>query len=219
MSARIKFLAVVAGLALLFFITHAQKSNHAAQADNPHNAETPLPAEAPTVVAPAKKVQTKPLRPKKHHPSTKLKGNDDGESNILPDLQHRLGRVVKLYASWPGATSRAELTKKLQGEEPFITEDAAKRIETEWKNTPPTIKLVPGKVVNISDLIALPNQSSTAVATVFLTLSKFFKPASGKPYSQTAVQSFTVSLQIIDRQWHVIGIAPQGGSSNASPSP
>jgi hypothetical protein len=219
MSARMKIFAAVIGIVVVVFITHSNKAHPPRQIETPQTVATPLPAEAPTVTEPKKTVHDKTAPKHKEHDASKHgEDNDDGESNIQPDTLRKLGRVVWLYASWPGQTPKTSLIKELRGEEPFITEDTVKKIETEWNNTPRTFEIAPKKVVNISDLLSSPNQPGVATATVFLTIDKLFKPVSGKPYSQTAVQPYTVKLQIINRQWRIVGIAPQSGSSAASSS-
>jgi hypothetical protein len=218
MSARFKFFAIAAGLVVVFFIAHSQRSHPPGQVEQPQATATPLPVEAPTVSAPETKTHSKSSKPTKRHESKHAEDNDDGESNIKPDMKHKLVRVVRLYASWPGPTPKQSLINDLRREEPFITESAVKKIEEEWSKTPNTFKIVPKQVVNISDLLANPKEPDKATATVFLTLSKLFKPAKGKPYSQSAVQSYTVKLQIIGRKWSVVSIAPQSGSSAASSS-
>jgi hypothetical protein len=144
--------------------------------------------------------------------------NDDGESNIKPELQRKLRRVVLLYASWPGSIPRQTLAKQLRDEEPFITDDAVKKIEAEWGPLPLTFRVNPQGVVSISDLHLLPQQPDKGTAEVFVMLHKHFMPVGGKPDDQTAVQTYSVTLQVINQEWHVISIAPQSGNSSNSPS-
>jgi hypothetical protein len=215
---------IVALLVVLFVGLHyINARNRSANKDRPTSSQPsapmPLPAEAPTVAPSSKATPSKETKPKESRP-TKNEANDDGESNIQPGLQRKIGRVVKLYASWPGSTPRKVLLGQLRSEEPFITESAVQKIGTEWNNTPvpTTFKMAPQKVVNISNLYAFPHQTSRGTATVFLAVRKLFKPVSGKAYSQPAVLPYTVTMEVIGRQWRVAGIAPQAGVSSTSSS-
>jgi hypothetical protein len=198
---------IVALLVVLFVGLHyINARNRSANKDRPTSSQPsapmPLPAEAPTVAPSSKATPSKETKPKESRP-TKNEANDDGESNIQP-----------------GSTPRKVLLGQLRSEEPFITESAVQKIGTEWNNTPvpTTFKMAPQKVVNISNLYAFPHQTSRGTATVFLAVRKLFKPVSGKAYSQPAVLPYTVTMEVIGRQWRVAGIAPQAGVSSTSSS-
>jgi hypothetical protein len=220
MSRKAKVIFIVVGLVVFSYFVRSQKEEPS-QATNliSPSAATPQPAAAPTVEVPDPKESksvtgrangshTQDAKTKKKS-STPGKENDDGESNINADLQSKLGEVVSLYAAWPGATPRHILSDKLRSYEPLITESTVKKIEKEWRNTPPAPMLKVKRVVNFGNLSTLPNDSNKATVTVFLALHKLFKPVSGRPYSQEAVQPYSVNLQIINRSWTVVGISPQ----------
>jgi hypothetical protein len=215
-------LKIIAVLFVLFVVlhianTHKGSANKDGPARSNPTAPIPLPAEAPTVAAPAQTAPPKaPKQAKKKEPLAKP--SDDGKSNIKPALQRTLRRVVTLYASWPGPVSKQSLARQLRDEEPFITDDAVKKIVAEWDTAPLTFTLEPKGIVSVSDLYALPDQPNKGTADVFVMLHKHFTPVAGKPSDRTAIQVYTVSLQVIGRQWRVIGIAPQSGTSSDSPT-
>jgi hypothetical protein len=98
--------------------------------------------------------------------------------------------------------------------EPPITEDTVKRIGEEWQRTPASFMMDIKGVTMVSNLTAEGDNPNKASATVFLNVVRRFKPASGEPYSQPGVQAYTVNLQVIDRQWRVVAIAPEVPSSS-----
>jgi hypothetical protein len=213
----LKIMAVIAVIAFVRYANMHAKQHHHKSAAQPPSVTKPLPAAAPTVAMPRQTPSPKPHKTKEYS-SSPDENNDDGESNIRLSTQRELGHVVKLYASWSGPASQETLVRKLKSKEPFITNEAVTKIQAEWNNTPPltTFKIVPLRVVNISNLYALPLEPDKGTATVFLAVRKLFTPVSTKPYSQTAVQPYTVNMQVISRQWRVVGIVPQ---NNVSTSP
>jgi cytoskeletal protein RodZ len=206
--------AVAGVLLLIVHISNSRKPKPVKKhAETPAAAANPMPAASPTVAAPA--TSKTPASSHSSRGSSTKSGhsapheNNDQPDNFQPKLRQELEKVVVLYASWPGTTSRKILLTRLQHEQPFITDGAVKKIALEWSNTPATFKVAIKGVVQASNLTALPNNPNSATTAVYLMLERNFTPASGKPYSQAGVQGYSVNMQIIDRQWHVVAIAPQ----------
>jgi hypothetical protein len=137
-------------------------------------------------------------------------GQKDGTaeaSNLTPDLGATLKQIVKLYASWPGTTTKKRLIRGLQMEQPYITAEAIKHFKEEWIRTPTTVKLTVKRVDLEPSFFASATNPNSADITAFVQLKKQFKPVTGHPYTQLATQLYVINLRIIKRRWTVVGIA------------
>jgi hypothetical protein len=228
LSRRTKIVFFLIGVAVIAIILRNNQPAIKSAKVTPPIQLKPLPAEQPTVavVAPTTSTHTsvhtvvKGSKPKeKSSPATTAKSHEPNEanSNITPELQSKLKKVVALYASWPGAVPMQTLLTELRHEQPFITNGALTKISTEWNSTPrTTFRLQVKGIVMVSRLIAAPRNPNNGLVTVFVSLERHFKPVSARPYSQIAVQPYTVNMQIINREWHVTMIAPQSAGSSAN---
>jgi hypothetical protein len=232
MSRRVKIFSVIAGLVIFAIVMrHNKAGGEGTKSSVIQVASTPQPAAAPTVEAPVpKKTKAKatPSSPKHRsrnkpshgHSSKPAKANlnsretSESEVNLSKDLQRKLKALVTLYASWPGSTPKQELVKKLKQQEPFITAEAVKKIETEWKYAPQTVKLTVKSVDFATGLTAAPNNASQGAVETYVKLVKHFTPASGHSYTQLASQPYTVKMRVISRVWRVVGISTQTAASS-----
>jgi hypothetical protein len=217
LSRRTKIVFFLIGVAVIAIILRNNQPAIKSAKVTPPSQLKPLPAEQPTVavVAPTTSTHTSVHT----SPATTAKSHEPNEanSNITPELQSKLKKVVALYASWPGAVPMQTLLTELRHEQPFITNGALTKISTEWNSTPrTTFRLQVKGIVMVSRLIAAPRNPNNGLVTVFVSLERHFKPVSARPYSQIAVQPYTVNMQIINREWHVTMIAPQSAGSSAN---
>lgn len=206
------------GLFLFFHFSGGNKSRPStARSTSTPTATRPFPAAAPTVTPEKHSSRSSPSVKKSPAKGSKAPPHEDEDetSNVLPDLRHKLTRVVRLYASWPGAIARSALLTKLRREEPFITEGTVRKIAAEWNNTPQSFMMEVKGVTMVSNLLSAGGNPNNATVTVFLNVVRRFKPASGAPYNQPGVQAYTVNLQVINRQWRAVAIAPEVPSSSS----
>jgi hypothetical protein len=234
MSRRVKFFCVIAGVVIFAIIMrHNKVGGEGTKSPVIQVASTPQPAAEPTVAAPVpKKTKAKaratPSSPKHRnkgkpshgHSSKPAKADlnsretSESEVNLSKDLQLKLKALVTLYASWPGSTPKQELIKQLKQKEPFITAEAVKKIETEWKYAPQTVKLTVKSVDFATGLTAAPKDRNQGVVEAYVQLVKHFTPVSGNSYTQLASQPYTVKMRIINRVWRVVGISTQNAASS-----
>jgi hypothetical protein len=232
MSRRVKIFCVIAGLVIFAIVMrHNKDGGEGAKSSVIQVASTPQPAAAPTVAAPIPKktaARANPRSPKhrkKGKPSNgrsskpakadlNSRETSEGEVNLSKDLQHKLKELVTLYASWPGSTPKQELIKRLEQQEPFITADAVKKIETAWQFAPQTVKLTVKSVDFATGLTAATQDPNQGTVSTYVKLVKHFTPVEGHPYTQLASQPYTVKMRIISRVWRVVGISAQPAASS-----
>jgi hypothetical protein len=198
------FGAVIALLVIVLIVRSPNdtKSSNPSLAGPAHN--KPMPAGDPTVTPPPSKEKTDNEKPK-----VKPAKDDHELSSLGAEFRKKVAKVVRIYASWPGDTSRTKLLELLEQEEPLITDDAIDRIEEVWSNTPLLTFKVNVKHVNLDpELSADFAGASDAVLMAYVTLAKRFTPVSGKPYNEKATQTYEVHLEIIQRKWRIVGINP-----------
>jgi hypothetical protein len=232
MTRRTKIIFIIVGLAIFSYFVRSQRESPSQATNLPSTSSevTPQPAAAATVEAQTpKKVTATPSLPKNKSkrqtskksaskPSKKdINSEESSEDkvNLSEKLQSKLELLVRTYAAWPGSTPKSELLKKLNQQVPFITADAVKKIENEWRSAPKTVKLTVKEIDFATGLTTTPQDPNQATVLTYAKLVKHFTPVSGDPYTQQASQPYTVKMRIFNRVWRVVEISTQAPASSS----
>lgn len=196
---------ILVGIGLLRILVGSQSAPSPKPALVKPTVLKPFPAASPTVASSLTSATMQPQKTKpQEHPV-----NEDGASNLSPALEAQLTKVVRIYASWPGDVPKEQLLGQLGKQQPFINKSVLDQVQRQWQTTPSTFTITVKKVIMDSDLLQTTRGPNSGVVTVYASLLKHFKPLSGHPYDQTAIQPYQVSLRIIKRAWQVVGITTQ----------
>ncbi len=215
-------LGVVAIIVVILVLSSGSSRNRHGIGSKPFSSpQSPMPAGSPTVKLPLNAIKATTTSRSASRQKTIVRNpheNQGKSNNLSASLQAKLRQAVLLFASWPSSTPQRVLLGKLREEQPFVTAAAIQQIASEWRNVPVTFNLKAKGVIQISNLVAIPGNPNGAAVTVFVSLIRHFMPVSGMPYNQDGVQAFTVNMLVINRQWCVVGIAPQSTTSTRSTS-
>jgi hypothetical protein len=206
----LRFRNITIAIAALVVFSHfllSNKGDPAVKATPHRSAPKPLPAGEPTV-APTIQQQKREKQRKKPKQKPKPTKDDYELSTLNSNQRVQIENLVKICASWPGQPQK-QLLLKMRKLRPFVTNEAISQIKSAWGDALPTFTLKAKNVVLDPGFVASSGEQSTAEIKAYVTLVRHFKPVSGTPYDQTAIQPYTVSLRVIKRKWRVVAVSLQ----------